>query len=115
MKNGIAGIVALFVVLVAVVIGYSSLFTVSETQQVLLVRLGEPVRVVTAPGLNFKVPFIDTVISIDKRIHLERVGVLGELLGRTARHVAHRCDRSLNLRDCGSLLERAVYRQKIGP
>jgi len=68
MKNGIAGIVALFVVLVAAVVGYSSLFTVSETQQVLLVRLGEPVRVVTAPGLNFKVPFIDTVISIDKRI-----------------------------------------------
>ena len=68
MKNGIAGIVALFVLLVAVVVGYSSLFTVSETQQVLLVRLGEPVRVVTTPGLNFKVPFIDTVISIDKRI-----------------------------------------------
>ena len=68
MKNGIAGIVALFVVLVAVVVCYSSLFTVSETQQVLLVRLGEPVRVVTTPGLNFKVPFIDTVISIDKRI-----------------------------------------------
>lgn len=68
MKNGIAGIVALFVLLVAVVVGYSSLFTVSETQQVLLVRLGEPVRVVTTPGLNFKVPFIDSVISIDKRI-----------------------------------------------
>ncbi|TKT72248.1 protease modulator HflC [Afipia massiliensis] len=68
MKNGIAGIVALFVLLVAIVVGYSSLFTVSETQQVLLVRLGEPVRVVTTPGLNFKVPFIDSVISIDKRI-----------------------------------------------
>ena len=68
MKNGIAGIVSLFVLLVAIVVGYSSLFTVSETQQVLLVRLGEPVRVVTTPGLNFKVPFIDTVISIDKRI-----------------------------------------------
>ena len=68
MKNGIAGIVSLFILLVAVVVGYSSLFTVSETQQVLLVRLGEPVRVVTTPGLNFKVPFIDTVISIDKRI-----------------------------------------------
>ena len=33
-----------------------------------MVRLGEPVRVVTEPGLNFKAPFIDTVISIDKRI-----------------------------------------------
>ena len=68
MKTGIAGIVALFVVLVAIVVGYGALFTVSETQQVLLVRLGEPVRVVTEPGLNFKAPFIDTVISIDKRI-----------------------------------------------
>jgi membrane protease subunit HflC len=68
MKNGIAGIVSLFILLVAIVIGYSSVFTVSQTEQVLLVRLGEPVRVVTEPGLNFKVPFIDTVISIDKRI-----------------------------------------------
>jgi membrane protease subunit HflC len=68
MKNGIAGIVSLFILLAAVVVGYSSVFTVKQTEQVLLVRLGEPVRVVTEPGLNFKVPFIDTVISIDKRI-----------------------------------------------
>ena len=33
-----------------------------------MVRLGKPVRVVTEPGLNFKVPFIDSVIYIDKRI-----------------------------------------------
>jgi len=68
MKSGIAGIVSLFIVLVLAVVGYGSVFTVSQTEQVLLVRLGEPVRVVTEPGLNFKVPFIDTVISIDKRI-----------------------------------------------
>jgi membrane protease subunit HflC len=68
MKSGYAGVVALFVILVLVVIGYSSLFTVRQTEQALLVRLGEPIRVVTEPGLNFKVPFIDTVIRIDKRI-----------------------------------------------
>ena len=68
MKSGITGIVALFVLLVLIVIGYSSLFTVRQTEQALVVRLGEPVRVVTEPGLNFKAPFIDTVISIDKRI-----------------------------------------------
>ena len=68
MKSGYTGIVALFVVLVLVVIGYSSLFTVRQTEQALLVRLGEPIRVVTEPGLNFKVPFIDTVIRIDNRI-----------------------------------------------
>jgi membrane protease subunit HflC len=68
MKAGISGIVALIVLLAVIVIGYASLFTVTQTEQALLVRLGEPVRVVTEPGLNFKAPFIDTVISIDKRI-----------------------------------------------
>ncbi|MBN9600310.1 MAG: protease modulator HflC [Afipia sp.] len=68
MKSGISGIVALVIVLLAIVIGYSSLFTVRQTEQALVVRLGEPIRVVTEPGLNFKAPFIDSVISIDKRI-----------------------------------------------
>ena len=68
MKSGIAGIVALFVLFVVVIVGYSSMFTVTQTEQALVVRLGEPVKVVTEPGLNFKAPFIDTVISIDKRI-----------------------------------------------
>src|SRR3979490_2122733 len=68
MKSGITGIVALFVLFVVVIVGYSSIFAVKQTEQALVVRLGEPVRVVTEPGLNFKAPFIDTVISIDKRI-----------------------------------------------
>ncbi len=68
MKAGVSGVVALLVLLAVIVVGYSSLFTVRETEQVLLVRLGEPVRVVTNPGLHFKAPFIDTVISLDKRI-----------------------------------------------
>lgn len=68
MRTGISGIVALIVLLVVVIVGYSALFTVRQTEQVLVVRLGEPVRVVTEPGLNFKAPFVDTVISIDKRI-----------------------------------------------
>jgi modulator of FtsH protease HflC len=42
------------------------LFTVSQTQQALVVRLGKPVREITEPGLNVKMPFIDSVIYIDK-------------------------------------------------
>ncbi|MBX9823862.1 MAG: protease modulator HflC [Xanthobacteraceae bacterium] len=68
MRMGIAGGVVLVLLLVAVVLGWSSLFTVYQTQQAIVVRLGEPVRVVTEPGLNFKVPLIDSVIGIDKRI-----------------------------------------------
>src|SRR5437763_10730863 len=68
MRSGISGILAIVVLVIIVIVGYSSLFTVSQTEQVLLVRLGEPVKVVIQPGLNFKAPFIDSVISIDKRI-----------------------------------------------
>ncbi len=68
MRSPVAGIATLIVLLAVIIIGYSSVFTVSQTEQVLVVRLGEPVRVVTDPGLNFKAPFIDSVISIDKRI-----------------------------------------------
>jgi len=68
MRSGYSGIAALVVLLLLILVGYSALFTVRQTEQVLVVRLGEPIRVVTEPGLNYKVPFIDAVISIDKRI-----------------------------------------------
>lgn len=68
MRSPVAGIVTLIVLLVVVIVGYSSIFTVSQTEQALVVRLGRPVAVVSEPGLNFKAPFIDSVISIDKRI-----------------------------------------------
>jgi membrane protease subunit HflC len=68
MRSPVTGVVSLLLLFFVVIVGYSSVFTVAQTEQVLLVRLGEPIRVVTEPGLNFKAPFIDTVISIDKRI-----------------------------------------------
>jgi modulator of FtsH protease HflC len=68
MKLGIAGGAAAVVILIAIIVGYGSLFTVHQTEQALVVRLGQPVRVVTEPGLNFKLPVIDNVIRIDKRI-----------------------------------------------
>src|SRR3979490_3281917 len=63
----VGGIVAALLIVV-LIIAYSRLFTVYQPQQALVVRLGQPVRVVTEPGLNFKVPLIDSVIGIDKRI-----------------------------------------------
>ena len=55
-------------ILVALVTAYGSLFTVYQTDQVLVVRLGEPIPPVTEPGLNFKIPILDSVIYVDKRI-----------------------------------------------
>jgi membrane protease subunit HflC len=47
---------------------YGALFTVYQTKQALVLRLGEPVRVITEPGLHVKWPLIDTVITVDNRI-----------------------------------------------
>jgi membrane protease subunit HflC len=64
------GITGLFAVLVAIaaVVTYSALFTVHQNQQALVLRLGEPVKILTEPGLQFKYPLVDSVVYIDKRI-----------------------------------------------
>ncbi|MBK1658710.1 protease modulator HflC [Paracraurococcus ruber] len=62
-------LVILGVALVAVVVvAASSLFAVHQTQQVLITQFGQPIRVVQTPGLNWKVPFIQTVIGFDRRL-----------------------------------------------
>lgn len=68
MKSGVSGIVAILLLIALVVVGYSALFTVRQTQQALVVQFGKPVKVVTEPGLHVKAPFIENVIEIDKRI-----------------------------------------------
>jgi membrane protease subunit HflC len=68
MRLGFAGGVLAVIALIVLITGYSSLFTVYQTRQALVVRLGNPLRVVTAPGLHGKVPLLDSVIYIDKRI-----------------------------------------------
>ncbi|HET7887449.1 MAG TPA: protease modulator HflC [Bradyrhizobium sp.] len=68
MRSPVTGIILLLLLLLALIVGYSSVFTVQQTEQALVVRFGKPVDVATAPGLHFKAPFIDTVIPVDKRI-----------------------------------------------
>jgi membrane protease subunit HflC len=69
MKNPITGLVAIIVVVLAIVFALFGLFTVDPTQQALVLRFGQPVRdLIDAPGLYAKVPFVDTVVYIDKRI-----------------------------------------------
>ena len=44
-----------FFILIAIV-GLSTVFTVDETRQVVILQFGEPVRIIKTPGLNFKLP-----------------------------------------------------------
>jgi modulator of FtsH protease HflC len=68
MRLNLAGGVIAALIIVALIVAYGALFTVYQTRQALVVRLGQPVRIVTEPGLHSKIPLIDSVISIDKRI-----------------------------------------------
>ena len=63
----ITGVFAVLVALAAIAL-YSSIFFVHQSQQALLLRFGEPRRVILEPGLQYKAPLIDTVILIDRRI-----------------------------------------------
>jgi membrane protease subunit HflC len=53
---------------IGVVVASSTLFTVHQTQQVLITQFGQPIRVIREPGLQVKVPFIQSVIAFDRRL-----------------------------------------------
>ena len=55
------------IVLVAVVI-FQSLFIVQEISQAIVLQFGDPKKIITKAGLNFKLPFIQNVVYLDKRI-----------------------------------------------
>jgi len=63
-------VIALIVLGALVIAGLSSVFTVSMTQQAMVLQFGEPKRVVNEPGLHFKIPLFQNVIYIDKRVLL---------------------------------------------
>jgi membrane protease subunit HflC len=56
------------VAVVAVVAAASTLFTVQQTEQVMITQFGQPIRVISDPGLHAKIPFIQTVVSFDRRL-----------------------------------------------
>ena len=47
---------------------YSALFTVNQTQQALVLQLGEPKRIIQEPGLSLKIPFIQDAVFYERRV-----------------------------------------------
>jgi modulator of FtsH protease HflC len=68
MRSGIFGTAFLVVVAIVGFILWNAAFVVSVTQQALVLRFGQVVRQATDPGLYFKVPIIDNVVVMEKRI-----------------------------------------------
>ena len=64
----IGGYIAAGLVLLILVVASGALFTVSQTEQALVLYFGQPVRVIADPGLHAKVPFFESVVDLDNRI-----------------------------------------------
>ncbi len=61
-------LVGLALLFVALVVGDLSFFEVNQTEIVLITQLGQPVRVISDPGLHAKIPFVQTAIPFDRRL-----------------------------------------------
>jgi len=82
-KSSIAGLTAI----AAAIVFFASVYTLSETEQAILVQFGKPVGgLVTQPGLHAKVPFIQTVYRFDKR-WLEYDGDATEIPTRDKKYI----------------------------
>ncbi len=68
-------VIGIIIAAVVVIVGLGSIYTVRQTEVALVLQLGAPVRVIAVPGLHFKVPFMQNVITYDSRIlDLDPVG-----------------------------------------
>lgn len=56
------------VLVVLGVVAGSTLFTVQQTEQVLITQFGEPIRLIVRPGLHAKLPLVQTALSFDRRL-----------------------------------------------
>ena len=59
------------ILLLSAIIGatiFFSVFIVKEVNQAIVLQFGDPKRIIVNPGLNFKIPFIQNVVYLDKRI-----------------------------------------------
>ena len=56
------------IIVAIAVVAFFSIFIVKEVNQAIVLQFGDPKRIILKPGLNFKIPFIQNVVFLDKRI-----------------------------------------------
>jgi len=59
---------ALPIIIVLAVTAFFSIFIVKEINQAIVLQFGDPKKIILKPGINFKLPFIQNVVYLDKRI-----------------------------------------------
>ena len=56
------------IIIALAIITYLSLFTVKEINQAIVLQFGNPKKVITQAGLQWKIPFVQNVVFLDRRI-----------------------------------------------
>ena len=79
-------IVALVLVILILMGMKAVLFTVDEREQAIITQLGKYVRSVTEPGLQFKVPFVQTIHRFEKRV-LEYDATAAKIITKDKKHL----------------------------
>ena len=75
------------IILLVIIIGLPQIFFIlDETEQAVVVQMGNPVRVITSPGLNIKKPFIQNVLKFEKRL-LEYDSAPAEILTKDKKNL----------------------------
>ncbi len=67
MKKLFSGL-GLVLVVVLLIVGGQTVFIVGEWEQALIIQLGKFKRAIQEPGLNWKIPFIQQAITLERRI-----------------------------------------------
>ena len=63
-----AGKIVLPLIIILAVIAFFSIFIVKETNQAIVLQFGDPKKIITSPGFQMKLPFVQNVVFLDRRI-----------------------------------------------
>ena len=68
MKFSVRNVVIVLILFIGFLTISGGFFVVQEWKQAIVLQFGEPRKVITEPGLNFKIPFIQDAIFFDRRM-----------------------------------------------
>ena len=68
MRFSLRNIIVVLVLFIGFLTFTGAFFIVNETKQAIVLQFGDPRKVITEPGLQFKIPFIQDAVFLDSRL-----------------------------------------------
>ena len=68
MRFSVRNIIVVLVLFIVFLTFTGAFFVVNETKQAIVLQFGEPRQVISKPGLQFKIPFIQDAVFLDSRM-----------------------------------------------